>query len=115
MFFRRLWIACLILLILVTVACVIFVYLVSPLRDPAFQAEGDNAGTPVLWLKDVKENDWTGAGLLLAGLLALNSMLVLWTQEIVTQISTLIMLGLGMWSLLHYVFLVYLLAQWLVD
>lgn len=115
MFFRRLWIACLILLILVTVASVIFVYLVSPLRDSAFDPDGYNAGTPVPWLKGMKDDDWVGAGFILAGILALNSMLVLWTQEIVTQISTLIMLGLGMWSLLHYVFLVYLLAQWLVD
>jgi hypothetical protein len=85
------------------------------LRDPTFEPDASNAGTPVQWLKDVKEDDWVGTGSILAALLALNSMLVLWTQEIVTNILALIMLGWGMWWLLHYVFLFYLLGQWLVD
>ncbi len=115
MLLRRFSLASLIFLILVTVASMILLYLVSPLRDPAFQPNSANAGTSVWWLKGVNEGVWVRAGVILAGLLAFNSMLVLWTQEIVRQIAGLIMLGLVMWSVLYYVFFFYLLGQWIVD
>jgi hypothetical protein len=112
MVFQRFSIASLIFLILVTVASVILVYLVSPLRDPAFQPNGVNAGTPVWWLKGVNDDVWVRAAVILAALLAINSMLVLWTLRIGRQIGLLMMLGLSMWLLLYYVFLFYLLGQW---
>jgi hypothetical protein len=100
---------------LVTVASVVFVYLVSPLRDPAFQPNSANAGSPVWWVKGVREDVWVLVAFILAGLLAINSMLVLWTLRIGRQIGLLMMVGLGMWLALYYVFLFYLLGQWLVD
>jgi hypothetical protein len=112
---RRLSIASLIFLVLVTVMSAIFVHEVSPLRDPAFQPNSANAGSPVWWVKGVGEQAWIRAAVILAGVLAINSMLVLWTQRIVRQIGLLMMLGFGMWFLLYLVFLLYLLGQWLVD
>ncbi len=115
MVLRHFSIASLIFLILVTVASVIFVYLISPLRDPAFQPNSANAGTLVWWLKDVREDVWVWAAFILAGLLTLNSLLALWTLQRVRQIGLLITLGLLMWYMLYYVFMLYLLGQWLVD
>ncbi len=112
---RRLSIASLIFLVLVTVMSAIFVHEVSPLRDPAFQPNSANAGSPVWWVKGVGEPAWIRAAVILAGVLAINSMLVLWTHRIVRQIGLLMMLGFGMWFLLYLVFLLYLLGQWLVD
>lgn len=115
MLLRRLSIASLIALILVTVASIILVYVVSPLRDQAFQPNGANAGTSVWWVKGVKDDDWVRTAVILAGLLSTNTMLVLWTLRIARQISMLMLFGLWMWILLYYVFLFYLLAQWIVD
>lgn len=64
MVWRRFSIASLIFLILVTVASVILVYLVSPLRAPAFQPNSANAGTSVWWLKGVREDDWMWAAVI---------------------------------------------------
>lgn len=63
------------------------------------------------WFEDV----WLWAAGILAALLAINSMLVLWTLQIARQIGMLMTLGLAMWLLLYYVFVFYLLGQWLVD
>lgn len=115
MLLRRFSIASLIFLILVTVASVILVYLVSPLRDAAFQPNSVNAGSRVWWVKGVRDDVWVRAAFILAGVLAINSMLVVWTQRIERQIGLLMMLGLVMWFLLYYVFLFYLLEQWIVD
>jgi hypothetical protein len=115
MVWRRFSIASFISLIQVTVASGIFVYLVSPLRDPAFQPNSANAGSLVWWLKGMPEDVWVCAAVILAGILAINSMVVLWRLQIARQTEMLMTLGLVMWWLLYQVFLGYLLGQWLVD
>jgi hypothetical protein len=112
---QRFSIASLIFLVFVTGASAIFVYLVSPLRDPAFQPNSGNAGTLVWWLQGVPERNWVMVAIILAGLLAINSMLVLWHLRIARQISMLMLFCFWMWLVLYYVFLSYLGAQWLVD
>jgi CBS-domain-containing membrane protein len=93
----------------------IFVHLVSPLRDPAFQPNSANAGTLVRELQGVSEAHWVQAAVILAGLLATNFTLVLWKLRIWRDIGALVILGLVMWYLLYFVFLLYLLGQWIVD
>jgi hypothetical protein len=68
---RYLWISLGILLLL-TIASGIFVYLVSPLRDPSFQPNSANGGTLVPWLQSVRERDWIRGATGLAALLATN-------------------------------------------
>ena len=113
--FRRLSIASLIFLVLVTGVSAIFVHQVSPLRDPAFQPNSANAGTVVRELEGVSEENWMQAVIILSGLLALNFTLVLWQMGRERQIAPLPMVGLAMWALLYYVFMFYLFGQWIVD
>lgn len=125
---RRCSIVSLGFLLVLTVASAIFVYLVSPLRNPAFQPDSANAGTLVWWLQGVREADWLWGAFILAGLLAINFMLVLWSwcrsrsilagdwhQEMPNKIAQLMLFGIGAWFFLYCVFLFYLLGQWLVD
>jgi hypothetical protein len=113
--FRRLSIASLIFLTLVTGVSAIFVYQVSPLRDPAFQPNGINVGTPVRALQGVSEGNWIQAAIILSSLLALNFTQLLWQRGRVRPISRLVILGLSMWALLSYVFVIYLVMQLIVD
>ena len=130
MVFRRFSIASLSFLLVLTGASAIFVYLVSPLRDPAFQPNSANASSLVWWLQGVHEDHWLLVSVILAGLLSINFTLVVWRwcqsriilaahgyRRILREIVLLMhfMLGIGMWLLLRYVFLFYLLDQWLVD
>jgi hypothetical protein len=114
MVLRRFSIVSLKFLILATVAIIILVYLASPLRDPAFQTH-HIPGSRVWWLKDMSEKAWVWSAGILAGMLAINSMLVLWTQRIVREIALLMVCGFLMWFLLFFVYLWYLLFQWLID
>ncbi len=113
--FRHLSIASLIFLVLVTVLSAIFVHEVSPLRDPAFQPNSANAGPEITELDGVSENNWLQAAVILSGLLATNFTLVLWKLRMWRDTGALLMLGLMMWLLLYFVFLFYLLGQWIVD
>ena len=113
--FRRLSIVSFKFLMLVMGVSAIFVHLVSPLRDPAFQPNSANAGTVVRELQGVSEENWVQAAVILSGLLALNFTLVLWQMGRERQIAPLPMVGLAMWALLYYVFLFYLFGQWIVD
>jgi hypothetical protein len=130
MVFRRFSIASLSFFLLLTGASAIFVYLVSPLRDPAFQPNGGNAGSLLWWLKGVHEDIWELAAIILAGLLSINFTLVLWRwcqsriiwvahryRRILREIVRLMhfMLGIWMWLQLFYLFFIYLLNQWLID
>jgi hypothetical protein len=130
MVFRRFSIASLSFFLLLTGASAIFVYLVSPLRDPAFQPNSANAGSLVWWVKGVHEDIWELAAIILAGLLSINFTLVLWrwcqSRTILTARRfwgiprkivqfMLFMLGIGMWWQLFYLFFIYLLNQWLID
>lgn len=130
MVFRRFSIASLSFLLLLTGASAIFVYLVSPLRDPAFQPNSANAGSLLWWVKGVHEDIWELAAIILAGLLSINFTLVLWqwcqSRTILTDRRSwgiprkivqfmLFMLGIWMWLQLFYMFFFYLLNQWLID
>ncbi len=113
--FRHLPIVSLRFLVLVMFVSAIFVHLVSPLRDPAFQPNGANAGTVIKELKGVSEADWMQAVVILAGLLATNCTIVLWQQKIWKDIRAFVIFGLVMWYLLSFVFRLYLVVQWIVD
>ena len=63
----------------------------------------------------MSEKAWVWSAGILAGMLAINSMLVLWTQRIVREIALLMVCGFLMWFLLFFVYLWYLLFQWLID
>jgi hypothetical protein len=114
MVLRRFSIVSLKFLILATVAIIILVYLASPLRDPAYQTHYP-PGSPVWWLKGMNQKAWMWSAGVLAGMLAINSMLVLRTQRIVREIALLILYGFVMWFLLSFVFICYLLSQWLIE
>ena len=49
----------------------IFVYQISPLRNPSFQPNGANAGTLVPWLQNLSEGNWGFVAAVLAAILAL--------------------------------------------
>ena len=119
--------------LLLTGASAIFVYLVSPLRDPAYQPMGANGGSRLWWLEGVPEDLWTLAALILAGLLAINITLDLWqwckSQNFLAVyrhprgmalrhfliVGMHYGIGIGMWLILSYTFVFYLLDQWLID
>jgi hypothetical protein len=121
--------------LVLTGASAIFVYLVSPLRDPAFQPRGANGGSEVWWLQGVHEDDWKLAAFIFAGLLAINFALKftldIWerygsqtdlTASVPRRILSMLLIGmiyLGIvmviWRILYYVSLLYLILQYLVD
>jgi len=121
------------LCLLLTGASVIFVYLVSPMRDPAYQPMRGMSGSQLWWLKGMREDHWVLGAFILAGLLAINLTLNLWqwyfSQPYLTdekhQAGILLRhfvngmmyfaIGVVMWWVLYFVFLFYLLMQWLVD
>lgn len=118
---RRFSIFSLVLILVLTVASIIFVYLVSPLRDPTFQPNSANAGSLIPWLKSVKESDWLLGFNLLAFLLSSNITLVIWQQWFSNKnyrffyfLLTIIILVLLL-CFFSYAFLLYLLAQWIID
>ena len=117
MVLRRFSLASFVSLIVVTVAIIILVYLVSPLRDPSFQPNSANAGSLVWWVKGMgmSEDAWIRAAFIFAGMLAINSMLVFWTQRIMREIAPLMAYGFVTWFLLFFMFIYYLLNQWLID
>jgi hypothetical protein len=113
----------------------VFVYQVSPLRDPAFQPNSANAGTLIPWLRGIRESDWLLGATVQAGLLSVNSVLLLWQvnrihrttlvshglQEWSSPIVRLLLvgnwLGVGalLFSALWLLFFAYLSGQWLID
>lgn len=121
-------------LLLLTIAWGVFVYQVSPLRDPSFQPNGGNAGSLLPWLQGVRESDWKWGATGLAGLWAVNTVVWLWHRN---QTARLISIGqrqrgtTAFWRGVHLVtdlgiglvtfaglwlgFMAYLMAQWLVD
>ncbi len=44
--------------LLLTIAIGVFVYMISPLRDPSFQPNSANAGSLIPWMRNVSEKDW---------------------------------------------------------
>lgn len=110
-------------LMLLTVASSVFIYQISPLRDPSFQPDSANAGSLIPWLQGVHENTWLLGSAVLAGLLAINLVLILWrwSQPRTNQIPQFLLLmswaGIGviLFSWFDLMFVGYVLAQWLVD
>ena len=122
--------------LLLTGASAIFVYFVSPTRDPNFgKFSAPDGGSPHWWLKGVHEDHWMLAAFILAGSLAINLTLKLklWQRDgSQTDLMTdhrregrplrLLIIGaanlgiaIGIWYVLYYVFVLYLLFQWLID
>ncbi|MBD1852964.1 hypothetical protein H6F87_23750 [Cyanobacteria bacterium FACHB-502] len=126
------------LLLLLTLASGIFVYQVSPLRDPAFQPNSANAGSLIPGLRQVPEIYWIWGATGLAGLLTTNLVVLLWQLSLpfntvdiagqqqqgtrvvrwtvlIVMLVTYVGLGLVLFAGLYFVFVGYLLGQWLVD
>ena len=86
----------------------------SPLPEPVVQNKQDCSEDSGHKVREV-EKAWVWSAGILAGMLAINSMLVLWTQKIVREIALLMVYGFLMWFLLFFVYFWYLLFQWLID
>lgn len=124
MFFQRLrrfYIVSLGFCLLLLVASGIFVYQVSPLRDPTFQPNSANAGSLIPWLRDVTEAHWFLVANILAFLLSTNLTLILSQQRVSNRNDWLrrFMLMISVWVILFIffwiIFVGYLLQQWLID
>lgn len=126
-FVQRFYKASLGVLLLLLVVSRIFVYQVSPLRNPTFEPNSANAGSLVWWLQDVREEHWMMGACVLAFLLSTNLTLVFWqwyqslTIDLPKQNAELrsFNLCIVIWALLFLGlwlgFVSYLLDQWLVD
>ncbi|MBD2092840.1 hypothetical protein H6F67_23600 [Microcoleus sp. FACHB-1515] len=119
------------IILISTIACGVFVHLVSPLRDRSFVPNSANAGSIVL--PGVTESNWIfGAGIL-AALLATNVTLLgianwlghhplidifqprIRLKRIISEVIVWSIVGFCLFWGLWFVFLIYLMAQWLVD
>lgn len=120
--FQRLQFVSLGFSLLLIVAWVIFVYQVSPLRDPSFQPNGtEDAKTLIPWLSGVGENDWILSAQLLAFSLSTNIAFI-FAQEVRYRGSNWLIRFIattGVWLIMFFVsyfmFFLYLLDQWLID
>lgn len=118
---RRFSILSLLFLLLLTVANLIFVYLVSPLRDPTFQPNSANGGSLVPWLKSLKDSDWLFWSSILAFLLSSNITVVIWQPKLsnpdkrLFYFLVMVISVVVIFCFLYYTFLIYLLTQWLID
>ncbi|OKH53859.1 hypothetical protein NIES2101_08820 [Calothrix sp. HK-06] len=107
--------------LLLLVASGIFVYQVSPLREPTFQPNNANAGSLVPWLRGVTEGHWFLFANILAFLLSTNITLILSQQRVSNRNDWLqrFMLMISVWVILFIIFWImfvsYLLQQWLID
>lgn len=111
----------------------VFVYQISPLRDPSFRPDGANAGTLVPWLQNVSEETWKLVAAILAVMLAtmITFMLQPVSQRSATDSVVRRQRGLrrglrrfdALWSSIWIVFfslcwfasIAYLLSQWIID
>ena len=91
----------------------VFVYQVSPLRDSSFQPNSANAGSLIRWMQGIDEATWTRGAAVLAGLLTINLVFIFrqWIQSIVGLIAV----GVLIFISLNWMFLIYLLEQWIID
>jgi hypothetical protein len=113
----------LVFLLLLVVAIAIFIYQISPLRDPSFQPNSANAGSLIPWMRGVSENTWMLSAAVLASLLSSNLAIVFWQwskprrSEFSQFFRAMFWVGGGavMFILLYLIFVLYLLAQWIVD
>jgi hypothetical protein len=110
-------------LILLVVAGGVFAYQVSPLRDSSFQPNSANAGSLIPWMRGVDDNTWFQGSSVLAGLLAINLVLII--RQRIQSITNAIprFLRLAFWTMVGVIFFLvielafvfYLLGQWLMD
>lgn len=108
-----------------TASLALFVYKVSPLRDPNFQPNSANGGSLVPGLQQWNDGDWMRGAAILAGILAVNLTIVFWglgTPAVARSSITLtvrlvmwLMIGFVLFGVLQIIFTGYLLNQWLVD
>jgi len=120
--------------LLLTGASAIFVYLVSPLRNPDFgKIPRPYAGEFIWWLQGVQDDHWELAAMILAGLLAINLTLDLWQwcksqtflaahqhrKEIQLRYFLIALMhfviGILMWLTLTILFVFYMLEQWVIE
>ncbi len=107
--------------LLLAVGWAIFVYQVSPLRDPSFQRLGGNGGTLIPWLSGVSESDWILSAQILAFALSINITFIFAQQVRYRGANWLIRLiaTIGIWLMtfivFNFIFIFYLLSEWLVD
>ena len=111
----------------------IFVYQISPLRNPSFQLNGANAGTLVPWLQNLSEGNWGFVAAVLAAILA-TMLTILLNQSYPRSRTRAIVHGqrglrrwlkrfdallVGTWivsfSVFWMAFIGYLLNQWIID
>ncbi|WP_190960185.1 hypothetical protein [Nostoc paludosum] len=67
-------------MLILTVASGIFVYLVSPLREPTFQPNSGNGGSLVPWMRGITESHWLWGANILAFLLSSNLTFITWQK-----------------------------------
>ncbi len=105
----------------------VFLYQVSPLRDPSFQPGSANAGSLIPWVQGVSEGTWLLGASVLAGLLSINLVFIVlqWSQSIANEIPKPFRLAfwivegatlfIFIYIFTYLLFLLYLLGQWIVD
>ncbi|NJK52366.1 MAG: hypothetical protein HC936_05215 [Leptolyngbyaceae cyanobacterium SU_3_3] len=109
---------------------VIFVYEISPLRDPTFVPNSANAGTLIPQFRDVAtEHNLMQWGAWLTGLIATNLTIVLWQLShanstlrrqnalLARLLRVVPWLGAGviLWVVFWLGWVIYLLGQWMID
>lgn len=108
-----------------TASLAMFVYKVSPLRDPNFQPNSANGGSLVPGLQQWNDGDWMRSAAIVAGLLAINLTIVFWglgttargrsLPSLAIRLIMWSMIGFVLFGVLQIVFTGYLLNQWLID
>ena len=120
------------LLVIITIAIGLFIYAISPLRDPTFQPNSYNAGSLIPWMRGFPEGSWSLGAIILAALLA-SSITVLTRHkvsysrrsrsttlpksEVTRRLQQICWFIMG--TVLHLVlmigFILYLFQQWIID
>ncbi len=111
-----------------TVPMALFIYRISPLRNPTFVPNSANAGTLISRFRLITEQDWIEWATMFAGMLSVNATIVLWQEfhrrsritqwqvpvRILGAIAWLT-IGTTLFALIWMTFVVYLLTQWIID
>jgi hypothetical protein len=112
-------------ILILTIGIGIFIHLVSPLRDPAFEPNSANAGSLLPWMRTISESHWT-LGMNLFAIVVASSLTVLtkllstvrnfrpsdltqWTIGKVLQVESWFAIGSAAWIVFNLAFISYLL------
>jgi hypothetical protein len=109
-----------------TVPIALFIYQISPLRNPTFVPDSANAGTLISRFRFITEQDWIQWTTLFAGVLAVNSTIVLWQQfryhfrtpqGIIRVLAAIgwLAIATALFALIWIAFMAHLLNQWIID